>query len=596
MSNNQIYKKRKIPIIKPSSFTYKDSNYLKINKKVKQKRNNSYVKQNSKINVNKKKKFDFYLSFSKIYLNLKYKTTENTLGNFIITSLIKKKRGSHNLNFKELNILNDENEYFKRFYNINDSYFRIPKYYEYYKNYLLYFCKPFIRGKGVNKILLKHMEKAAEEFYKNNFDEEKKNENIEKNNNKRIKIKTIQPKIFSNNVIEEIENERLETNKISNIENEENKFLKRVKSVDGLIIKDNEDISSFFGISKITYQISSYDDSILKNTKINNLSFISLLSIFDKIKEKKNIKNKKNIDKKKEKKFEHNNLNITTNNTNNNSKKNNKREIRNNISNLNLKYFSDFLSPKNKLKDSNNNILEKLKESLHFKTKKNISPNKLVLNALNDFFSPYNIKNRKENKKYNLKNSNSTKNLSSLNSSNKQLTKLTISTNFNPIFHHIIKRPRRGVIFKNNNNNNNHQSTNTSSIFIKSPMHIYSTQSRSIRSNSNFIRRKNRKTNSLGNSKNGSQVSSSRKIISKHYDEENINNKKGSFNLSKKTNEDSTRTGNSRNNSHRKIPMMNSKVQSSLDFLKYNKNKAKNYNIKNNKIVNKTPINIKNNK
>ena len=135
-------------------------------------------------------------------------------------------------------------------------------------------------------------------------------------------------------------------------------------------------------------------------------------------------------------------MSITTNNININSKKNNKREIRNNISNLNLKYFSDFLSPKNKLKDSNNNILEKLKESLHFKTKKNISPNKLVLNALNDFFSPYNLKNRKENKKYNLKNSNSTKNLSSLNSSNKQLTKLTISTNFNPIFHHIIKRPR----------------------------------------------------------------------------------------------------------------------------------------------------------
>ena len=37
MSNNQIYKKRKIPIIKPSSFTYKESNNLKINKKVKKK-------------------------------------------------------------------------------------------------------------------------------------------------------------------------------------------------------------------------------------------------------------------------------------------------------------------------------------------------------------------------------------------------------------------------------------------------------------------------------------------------------------------------------------------------------------------------------
>ena len=47
-------------------------------------------------------------------------------------------------------------------------------------------------------------------------------------------------------------------------------------------------------------------------------------------------------------------------------------------------------------------------------------------------------------------------------------------------------------------------------------MHIYSTQSRSIRSNSNFIRRKNRKTNSLGNSKNGSPVSHFTQIVWKH--------------------------------------------------------------------------------
>jgi hypothetical protein len=56
MSNNQIFKKRKIPIIKPSSFTYKDSINLRINKKIKKKRNNSYVKQSSKNNINKKKK------------------------------------------------------------------------------------------------------------------------------------------------------------------------------------------------------------------------------------------------------------------------------------------------------------------------------------------------------------------------------------------------------------------------------------------------------------------------------------------------------------------------------------------------------------
>ena len=223
------------------------------------------------------------------------------------------------------------------------------------------------------------------------------------------------------------------------------------------------------------------------------------------------------------------------------------------------------------------------------KQKKNLSPNKLVLNAFNEFLSPFNI-NIKE--KYQLKNSNSTKNLNRVNSSNKQLSKLTISTNFNPVFHHILKRPRRGVIFKNNNIN--HQSTNTSSLFIKSPMHLYSTQSKTIRSNSNIIKRERK--NSLQNSKNGSQVFFSRKIIKNNYEDGIINNKKGSFNITKKSNEDSTRTANSRNNSHRKINLINlSKVQSSLDFIKQSRNKYKGNN-NNKNIVSKTPINIKNNK
>ena len=652
MSNNQIFKKRKIPILISQSLTSRESINIMNNKKLKKTRNNSYGKSNCKTHDKKKKKPDFLLSFISTILYSKYKTTERHFQNYLITSLIKKKKGIYNLKLNELKIINDENEYLKRIYKFKESKYRIPKYFEYYKNYLQYFCRPFILGKKANKILLKHMEKAAEEFYKINFEEENKNKNDKEKN----QIINFHPKIFSKNVIQEIENERLETKNV-NYENEKNKFFKKVKSVDGLIIKENEDISSFFGISKINYQITSYDDSILKNNKYDNMSIKTLLEIFDEKKDKKRKEKKIQEKKIQEKKLEINNSSSTTYNSNNNSKKVNKREIRNNISNLNLKYFSDFLSPKNKIKDqnnnknnnncnnninnnnnnntknnnnnnnknnnnnnnninnnnnnnnknnnnnnnnninnhknnnnnSNNNILEKLKESLHFKTKKNLSPNKLVLNAFNEFLSPFNI-NIKE--KYQLKNSNSTKNLNRVNSSNKQLSKLTISTNFNPVFHHILKRPRRGVIFKNNNIN--HQSTNTSSLFIKSPMHLYSTQSKTIRSNSNIIKRERK--NSLQNSKNGSQVFFSRKIIKNNYEDGIINNKKGSFNITKKSNEDSTRTANSRNNSHRKINFINlSKVQSSLDFIKQSRNKYKGNN-NNKNIVSKTPINIKNNK
>ena len=52
--------------------------------------------------------------------------------------------------------------------------------------------------------------------------------------------------------------------------------------------------------------------------------------------------------------------------------------------------------------------------------------------------------------------------------------------------------------------------------------------------------------------------------------------KKKSFNISKKSNDESLKYGNSRNNIHKKIPVINlNKIQSSLDFIKMNRNKLK---------------------
>ncbi len=209
MSNNQILKKRKINSIISPSISTKESFNLITNKKNKKIRNNSYAaKSTFKTYNNKKKNYsDLYLTISKINLYLKYKSNEK-FEYYLITSLIKKKKGRYNLFFNELKLYSDENDYLRRYYYLTDSKYRIPKYFQYYKNYLDYFCRPFIIGKSSNKILLKHMEKAAEEFYKNNFqDEEKKNEEKEKN-----KITKIHTNIFSQKVIQEIENERLETN------------------------------------------------------------------------------------------------------------------------------------------------------------------------------------------------------------------------------------------------------------------------------------------------------------------------------------------------------------------------------------------------
>jgi len=150
--------------------------------------------------------------------------------------------------------------------------------------------------------------------------------------------------------------------------------------------------------------------------------------------------------------------------------------------------------------------------------------------------------------------------------------KLTISTN---LFHN--KIIKKGVLFKKNN----HYSS-ISAFNVKSPLILYSNQSRR-RLNSS-----NKKNNSFINIKNGIYVLSSKKFLYNNLDEK------------KKYSEDSTRTGNSRNSnhSHQKIPMINlSKNQISIDFIKAYRTKNKNQIIQSKKII-KSAINefIKNNK
>ena len=60
MSNNQIFKKRKIPILISQSLTSRESINIMNNKKLKKTRNNSYGKSNCKTHDKKKKKTRFF--------------------------------------------------------------------------------------------------------------------------------------------------------------------------------------------------------------------------------------------------------------------------------------------------------------------------------------------------------------------------------------------------------------------------------------------------------------------------------------------------------------------------------------------------------
>ena len=243
------------------------------------------------------------------------------------------------------------------------------------------------------------------------------------------------------------------------------------------------------------------------------------------------------------------------------SKKSKKQKLKNDLSNLNLKYLSNNIKHTKKKIKNHKNTLSKQKESIL------ISPNKFIINSNNDLSTtPFNLYKFKENKNFKLKHNNSK-------SMNLQKGgKLTISTN---LFHN--KIIKKGVLFKKNN----HYSS-ISAFNVKSPLILYSNQSRR-RLNSS-----NKKNNSFINIKNGIYVLSSKKFLYNNLDEK------------KKYSEDSTRTGNSRNSnhSHQKIPMINlSKNQISIDFIKAYRTKNKNQIIQSKKII-KSAINefIKNNK
>lgn len=91
----------------------------------------------------------------------------------IITSILKTKLNHFNSQFNEMKLYIKTNENIKRFYSIKETKQRLSKYYNYYKNYLHFFCKPNIADIKMNAIMMKNMEKAAQEFYNNNYGKSK---------------------------------------------------------------------------------------------------------------------------------------------------------------------------------------------------------------------------------------------------------------------------------------------------------------------------------------------------------------------------------------------------------------------------------------
>ena len=170
MSSNKTLRKRKIPLLISPSITFKDIFYNINNKKRKNSKIISIVnKSNFNIEEIKKKNFEKLLPLiSKMILLNQINKIQRNYNYYMITFLIEKQKSKINLYYTESKLFYDKKDYIDKFYKLKESLSLVPKFFNYYKNYLKYFCRPFICDKSNHNIILRHIEKAAENYYNKN--------------------------------------------------------------------------------------------------------------------------------------------------------------------------------------------------------------------------------------------------------------------------------------------------------------------------------------------------------------------------------------------------------------------------------------------
>ena len=216
--------------------------------------------------------------------NLQKHNSDIEKNNIIIVNNLIKCKSSHFLAvFKDYLIIDYVEEFLRRIYFLNESIQRMPKLYNYYRNYLTFFCKPTFIDQFSNEKIKNYGDLNAECFYKNNI-----NRKRHMNNEKKILDKNIimRDRNNKNNEINN-NNELIKTiftksikNSIDNINIEDSTINNKKKS------KNNNDI-----ISDDMYN-KNQQDSIINTWGCENGNLISegnsLLLMIDEIKDFKN--------------------------------------------------------------------------------------------------------------------------------------------------------------------------------------------------------------------------------------------------------------------------------------------------------------------
>lgn len=169
--------------------------------------NLNYYPSHNRTNIWKK----IYSAINKT-LCKKFNALNSDFESFIIDNLIYN-RNCHMVSiFKDYMILDYIDEFFKRMYKGTESRERIPKFANYYKNYLKFFCNPIFRDFKVNNIIQAYGDNRAELYYNKNYGnkkktDQKKNINHIDENLRTIFNTTVKDNINHNSMTQTIRNE-----------------------------------------------------------------------------------------------------------------------------------------------------------------------------------------------------------------------------------------------------------------------------------------------------------------------------------------------------------------------------------------------------
>ena len=232
----------------------------------------------------------------------KYGDIDEDYSLLIMNQLVYDKLSHLNIIFKERRIVDEDEEFLRRLYKINDSRGRLPKLSEYYKNYLKFFCNPTLANFESGNLIKHLQDKKAEIFYKNNYGDTslRKDEldNYDSSSFSSIDNITDNKTIFDERNKNKIDN-NLDTRNITITLNSESFMRKIDKDMDESNSNDSSFIKTIKNIVFFKRRMNKGDGKKPKISAINNKEKKCLQNIFKKItnniKDKFNQKQEKNV-------------------------------------------------------------------------------------------------------------------------------------------------------------------------------------------------------------------------------------------------------------------------------------------------------------